>query len=359
MKEHIEPDTHGEARTETFGDESRRDSEPDLIRTGFLEPGATLPLVVRPSGVEVDAAAWAAGHRQFIEAQLLRSGGLLFRGFRVGTPVEFEQFSSAVAPGLLEYGERSSPRTQVSPNVYTSTDYPADQSIFLHNENSYQRVFPQKIFFCCFTPAAKGGETPIADCRKIFARLSPKIRERFIEKKWMYVRNFGDGFGLPWQTVFQTEDREVVERECRRKGIRVEWKDGNRLRVSTVLPAVVRHPRSGDLCWFNHATFFHVTTLDAVLREVLLEEFAEADLPTNTYYGDGSAIEPAVLDELREAYRQETVSFPWQSGDVLLLDNMLTAHGRAPYSGPRKVLVAMSEPTSRDDLGTVGESEGA
>ena len=27
----------------------------------------------------------------------------------------------------------------------------------------------------------------------------------------MYVRNFGDGFGLDWRTVFQTDDRAAVE----------------------------------------------------------------------------------------------------------------------------------------------------
>ena len=165
----------------------------------------------------------------------------------------------------------------------------------------------------------------------------------------MYVRNVGDGLGLPWQTMFQTESPAVVERECLRKGIKVEWKDDQRLRLSTVLPAVVKHPQSGELSWFNHATFFHITTLDPVLRSVLLEEFAEKDLPTNTYYGDGARIEPEVLEELREIYRQQTVSFPYRAGDVMLLDNMLTAHGRAPYSGPRKILVAMADAVDRNN----------
>jgi alpha-ketoglutarate-dependent taurine dioxygenase len=315
-----------------------------------LESGGPLPLVIQPAGADVNIAQWAASNRLYLETQLVSHGGLLFRGFDVNSPFAFEQLCRAVSTELLEYNERSSPRTQVSPNVYTSTDYPANQSIFLHNENSYQCTFPQKIFFFCLTPAETGGETPIADCRRVFQRIRPKVRERFIEKGWMYVRNLGDGFGLPWQTVFQTESPEVVERECLRKGIKVEWKDGQRLRLSTVLPAVVKHPRSGELSWFNHATFFHVTTLDQVLREVLLEEFAEEDLPTNTYYGDGSRIEPGVLDELREAYRQETVSFPYQAGDVMLLDNMLTAHGRAPYSGPRKILVAMADGFDRNDI---------
>ena len=320
-----------------------------LIETGFLAQGNSLPLVVSPNSEAVNITEWAASNREFVETQLVRYGGILFRGFDVSTPTAFQELCRAVSTQLLEYNERSSPRTQVSPNVYTSTDYPPDQSIFLHNENSYQRTFPQKIFFFCLTPAQTGGETPIADCRKIFQRLSPAVRERFIEKKWMYVRNFGDGFGLPWQTVFQTESPEVVERECLRKGIKAEWKDEERLRVSTVLPAVVKHPQSGELSWFNHATFFHVTTLEPVLREVLLEEFAEEDLPTNTYYGDGSRIEPAVLEELREAYRQETIAFPWQAGDVMVLDNMLAAHGRGPYTGARKILVTMADPVEREN----------
>jgi alpha-ketoglutarate-dependent taurine dioxygenase len=308
-----------------------------------------LPLFIEPNPERVDITTWAARNRDFIETQLLHHGGVLFRGFEITTPGAFEQLCRAISTELLEYNERSSPRTQVSPNVYTSTDYPANQSIFLHNENSYQRTFPQKIFFFCLTPAPRGGETPIADCRKVFQRINSKVRERFIEKGWKYVRNVGDGLGLPWQTIFQTQSPEVVERECLRKGIKVEWKDDQRLRLSTVLPAVVKHPQSGELSWFNHATFFHITTLDPVLREVLLEEFAEEDLPTNTYYGDGSRIEPEVLEELREVYRQQTVSFPYRLGDVMLLDNMLTAHGRAPYSGTRKILVAMADAVDRNN----------
>ena len=86
------------------------------------------------------------------------------------------------------------------------------------------------------------------------------------------------------------------------------------------------------------------------MREALLEEFAEGELPANTYYGDGSPIEPEVMEHLREAYRAETVSFPWQKGDLLMLDNMLVAHGRAPYSGAREILVGMAEPVSQEQV---------
>jgi alpha-ketoglutarate-dependent taurine dioxygenase len=164
------------------------------------------------------------------------------------------------------------------------------------------------------------------------------------------VRNYGDGFGLPWQTVYQTEDKAEVEAHCQRSGIELEWKDGNRLRTRAVRNAVARHPDSGELCWFNHATFFHVSTLTPSIREALLEEFSEEDLPTNTYYGDGSPIEPDALDHLRSCYHAETISFPWQVGDLLMLDNMMTAHGRAPFKGERKVLVGMSHLTTWNDV---------
>jgi hypothetical protein len=159
----------------------------------------------------------------------------------------------------------------------------------------------------------------------------------------MYVRNFGDGFGLSWQNAFQTTRRAVVEQYCRNNDIDFEWKANNRLRTRQVRRAVALHPRTRQESWFNHLTFFHVTTLEPVVRDSLLAEFGEEDLPNNTYYGDGTEIEDSVLAELREAYAAEAIMFPWQAGDVLMLDNMLTAHGRSPYVGPRKVAVGMAE----------------
>lgn len=302
-----------------------------------------LPLVVKSAVERLSLSAWAASNRESIEIHLLKHGAILFRNFSVKSENEFEQFIKAVSGEMLEYRERSSPRQRVSGNIYTSTEYPANQSIFLHNENSYQSSWPMKIFFFCAVPAQQGGETPIADCRKVFARLKATTSERFIQDKVMYVRNFGAELGLPWQEVFQTADKAAVEEYCRQSDIMVEWKPGNQLRTRQIREAVARHPLTGEIVWFNHAAFFHVSTLEATTRDDLLAFYREEDLPNNTYYGDGSQIEPAVLDEIREAYRHETVSFPWQASDVLMLDNMLAAHSRAPFVGSRRVLVGMTE----------------
>ena len=323
----------------------------ELVRTRPLAEGQTLPLVVEPAVKGVELRAWTGQHRELVETWLRRHGALLFRGFGLRTPEEFEQLIQAVSGEALEYRERSSPRSFVSGRVYTSTDYPAAHHIFLHNENSYQSRWPMKLFFFAQQPAESGGETPIADCRRVLRRIPQAIRDEFARRGWMYVRNFGDGFGLNWQTVFQTEDRAEVEAYCRRAGIGFEWKDGNRLRTFAVRPAAARHPRTGEEVWFNHATFFHVTTLEPEVRAALTAEFAERELPTNSFYGDGSPIEPEVVEQMRGAYRAEAVVFPWQEGDVMLVDNMLVAHGREPFEGQRRVLVGMSEPISREELG--------
>lgn len=200
-----------------------------------------------------------------------------------------------------------------------------------------------KLWFFCMVPAAKGGATPIADGRRVLELLTREIRERFIDKRVRYVRNYGYGMGLSWQTAFQTTNREEVEQYCRNRSIDYEWSNGDKLRTSQLYDAIVTHPKTGEPVWFEHTAFFHITSVEPALRKSLLAEFNEEHLPFNTYYGDGSPIEDSVLDSLRAAYAQVGVRFSWQKGDVLLIDNMLVSHSREAYEGDRRILVAMAE----------------
>ncbi len=328
----------------------------ELVRSAPLDATAdrAFPLVLEPAPAAAasgfDPVSWAREHRPWLDQRLVEHGALLLRGFGVDSVERFETLVEAAAGSPLSYTERSSPRSQVAGNIYTSTDHPPEREIFLHNEQSYNRVFPRKIAFCCLVEPATQGATPIADSRRVLARLDPAVVRRFAEQGYLYVRNFGAGLGLSWQTAFQTDDREAVEEYGRANEIEIEWLDGGRLRTSQRRPALARHPVSGELTWFNHAAFFHVSSLEPDVREQLTATFAERDLPNNTYWGDGTGFEPEVTAALQDAYRHETVRFDWRAGDVLLLDNMLVAHGREPFTGPRKVVVSMAEPTSWESV---------
>lgn len=331
-----------------FGRRAVSASLEDRVSFGTLD-GPGLPLAT-PAVAGVDLIEWARHNREAIDAHLKTTGAVLFRGFEAGRLDSFETFIRAVSDDVIDYSDHTSPRTKIAPNIHTSTEYPADQTIFLHNENCYQRTWPLKFFLLCVVAPPEGGETPICDCRRVLQKIDPEVLEPFLRKGWMLQRNFGDGFGLPWQEAFYTDDPKAVERYCVESDVQFEWKEGGRLRTRQTRPAVARHPKTGENLWFNHVAFFHVSGLQPSVREALLAEFREEDLPYNTFYGDGTPIEPAVIQHLREVYWAETVSFRWEVGDLLIVDNMLMAHGRYPYSGPRRVLVGMAEPTSWETL---------
>jgi len=318
-------------------------SPTDLVKVTLFQPEQPLPLVIQPAVEGINLVTWVASNRDVIETWLLQHGGILFRNFDITEVAQLEQFIQTISGKLLDYSYRSTPRSQVSGKIYTSTEYPATQSIPLHNEMAYSLSWPMKIWFCCLKSAQHGGETPIADSRRVFQRIDPKIKDKFIKNKVLYVRNYVDKLDLSWEDVFQTKNKLELEQYCQNVGIEFEWKNGNHLRTRQVCQAVATHPKTGETVWFNQAHLFHVSSLNSEVHQTLLSMMEEENIPRNAYYGDGSPIEASVLDEIREIYQQETVVFPWQEGDVLMLDNMLSAHGRKPFIGSRKVVVGMAE----------------
>lgn len=305
-------------------------------------PGRELPVFITPTASGEPLLDALPRLRPQIEAHLRVVGGVLLRGFAVSSVQHFREFAAGFGHALLNYEFASTPRTAVGGGVYTSTEYPAHQWIPLHNEQAYTREWPMKIWFHCVTPSPEGGETPIADSRVIHRRMPANLRERFAPGV-LYVRNYGD-FDVPWQQVFNTTDRHQVEAFCGRAGIRCSWKPDGGLRTEQLCQAIEVHPATGESVWFNQAHLFHVSSLEPEVRESLEELLGTDNLPRNTYFADGSTIPNSMFDEVRAVLAAETVSFRWEAGDVLMLDNMLAAHARAPFKGPRKVVVAMAEP---------------
>jgi len=330
-------------------------SDRDLVKFNYLKNMEGYPLVISPGVDDLNLANWAIAQKELIERELLKHGAILFRGFNSETAEHFSQVVNGLSNEVLEYKERAAARSQVAAKIYTSTAYPADQPIALHHEMSYSHSCPGKIWFYCRKPATKGGRAPIADDRKVIKMLSPTLKKRFLDKGVMYVKNYGEGLDLSWQEAFQTDDRQAVERYCQEANMQCEWRNGGRLRTRAVRHVTVSHPKLGTTVWFNHAHMFHLSNLMPKIREGLLAQFTENDVPRNAFFGDGSAIDDSIMEEVRETYNRAKVSFEWEQGDILLLDNILSSHGREPFEGSRDILVAMTERLRLNTSGSVSE----
>ncbi len=316
-------------------------NDQQLVSFGPLD-GKSLPLVVGPDAEDVDLPSWVQHNRGLVDQLLLQHGVLLFRGFKINSVERFKDFSRSLSDTLDGYDERTSPREHFGDNVFTSTVYPNDQPLLYHNANSYSTFWPMKIWFGCMIRAEKGGCTPLADCRRMMHVLEPGLLEEFSRRGVMYRRNFLSGMGLSWQETFGTQDRAEVAAYCAKEKIECEWVSEHHLRTTQIRQAVQQHPVTGDKVWFNQAALFHISMLKAGVAERFISDFAEEDLPSNAYYGDGGAIGRMELESIVEAYEKSAVRFDWQVGDVALMDNMLVAHARDPFEGERLITVAFS-----------------
>ena len=298
------------------------------------------PLVIRPADSERDLSSFARGHKEALEELLWSHGALLFRGFDVASAGSFSAFADAISRDRIDYLYRSTPRTAVGGMVFTASEYPPDEEIPLHNENAYQRSWPRKLAFCCLEPAASGGETPIADVQRVTASIPSHTLEKFETHGVEYIRHYHQGIDIPWQTVFQTCDKDVAQSYCQQHGIDSEWLEGDVFRTSQVCQGTTTSPATGETIFFNQAHLFHSTSLGERRAQMLRKVLGDR-LPRHARFGDKSEIGIADLEAVRRSFQENSIAFPWCASDVLLLDNMQWAHGRRPYSGSRRVLAVL------------------
>lgn len=304
------------------------------------------PVIVKFTQPDIqEFVNWYNRNKEFIDEQLHDKGAVLLRGVNIDSVEGFEKVMDSISSRFMAYVDGNSPRTKLTSKVYTSTEYDPNYSITLHNELSYTAQWPSRIFFCCTIPAATGGETPIADCRKIFKNMNPELVARIEKHGIKYIRNLngGKGLGPSWQDTFETTDKALVEKFCRESRSEIFWKKDGGLKVVQSSRGIIAHERTGEKVWFNQIDQFHPSHLNKEVYETLMMMYQnEEDLPMYVTFGDGSKVTEDMVKEIRTTVDQHAVKFPWQKGDLLVLDNVLTSHGRMPYSGNRKVLVSMA-----------------
>lgn len=308
-------------------------------RTYFLEHAMNLPLVVSPKVTDLDPIYWAKQRQTWVHTHLTHYGAVLFRGFSIKDSSMFQAFAGNLCQQLFaDYGDLP----KAGDKTYRVTPYPPEKTIFFHNESSHLKRFPGKQFFFCEQPAATGGETPIVDCRKLFLVLDPNLAENLRTRGLTYSRHFIPGIDVSWQEFFRCDDPQKVSKYCDEQGIDYKW-EGDSLITQQSAPAVIRHPVTGDLLLFNQIQLHHSAFLDTQVRVHLNALYQAERFPRQVTFGDGQQIEDQTAEDLAELYWKHAVSFPWQKGDVLMVDNLRIAHARQPFTPPRSMYVAMGD----------------
>jgi alpha-ketoglutarate-dependent taurine dioxygenase len=311
-----------------------------------LQPGRPPLLRAEATG---GAASWAAGHRDALRAVVAEHGCVMVRGLGLRDAAETGAVFSKLATGLMTEKEVFAPRRTYSDGVYSSTKWPPNQPMCMHHELSYTLEFPGLMMFACLSAPTEGGATAVADAPTVLDALPAELTERFEREGWLLTRSYNDEIGASVAEAFGTEDRGAVENYCRANAITFEWQPDGGLRTRQRRSAVVRHPVTGRRCWFNQIAFLNEWTMAPEVREYLMDVYGADGLPFNTRFGNGDPIGEDVVEALNSVYEAHTAREPWQAGDLMLVDNIRTAHSREPFEGPREVLVALADPVRLTD----------
>lgn len=311
------------------------------------EKQTAIPMVVQLDEMTPDAfIAYYRRKKDEIEDQLLQHGAVKFTGVRIDSLQTFQQIVNSISDRFLNYVDGNSPRTKLSDNVYTSTEYDQTQKITMHNELSYSGKWPNKLFFSCLKPAETGGETLLADSSEILEVMDRDIVAEIEARGLTYIRNLhgGMGIGPSWQDTFETDDKSQVEAYCKTYAIDFEWREDDNLRLKQPSKGIIEHRITGKKLWFNQIDQFHPCHLGSQIYEVIkLMCDTEEEFPMYVRFGDGKAIPEDMVARILKRIDQVTIAPLWQKNELLVVDNERVAHGRNFFTGDRKVLVAMSE----------------
>ena len=315
------------------------DSSSTSLPNVDLQPG-------KPPMLRVNAVSgpdrWVTEHRKALRALVAQHGTLLVRGLGLRDKAETEAVFRQLG-NLMTETEAFAPRQRYAQGVYSSSKWPSNQPMCMHHELSYTLQPPGLMLFACLIAPTIGGATPVADSPTVLNALAADLVERFERLGWLLIRNFNDDIGASFAEAFGTDDRHAVESYCRAKAIDFEWQGADALRTCQRRSAVVPHPVTGQRCWFNQIAFLNEWTIDPEVREYLVDLFGEDGLPFNTRFGNGDPIGADIVKLINEVYEANSAREPWEAGDLMLVDNVRTAHAREPFEGSREVLVGMAD----------------
>jgi alpha-ketoglutarate-dependent taurine dioxygenase len=319
----------------------------ESVRMWTLDGGRPLFITPRNGALQFkdEFLAWAKSRRSALDDLILMRGAVVLRGFPLATAQDFDDFVALFPTYEPGYVGGRSPRAAVAGKVMEATRYAADRKLSLHQEMAYLRDYPARIAFFCKKPAEQGGETIIGDMKEFTRRLPADLVDQLERHGIRNVRNYAPAGsstkivatsdGKAWDESFGTRERADVEAICASMGLEPIWHDDGYLTVVNDTEAFATHPVTGDRIYRNilHAHYIY--------KDQPGQRPRSAQSGSGCLFGNGLEPSRETAQMLLAAFDDMTVCWKWEAGDIMLLDNLLVAHGRNPYVGERETLVAL------------------
>jgi alpha-ketoglutarate-dependent taurine dioxygenase len=306
--------------------------------------GVSFPLALvcqTPNAAPGAAAAWVQGRRAELETQLAAHGAILFRGFPLATPLDFDAFIAAFGYPNFPYQDSLSNavRTNFTERVFSANEAPANVTIYFHHEMAQTPIYPSKLLFFCEQAAETGGATPLCRSDVLYERLAERCPEflRHCEEKGLRYTNVmpsqndpASGVGRSWQSTFRRDTRAGAEARMRELGYTWEWLDDGCLRATTPRMQAVREVAPGRKTFFNQLIAAFKGWKDS-----------RNDPSKAITLGDGTPLDREAVMQAADIAEELAFDVPWQNGDVALIDNYTVMHARRTFTGRRKILASL------------------
>ena len=309
-------------------------------------------------------------HHVEIIKQLNQNGAFLFRGYSCQDAAYFSKAIELCGlGGRCDTSDYELPRTLLPNNIYTSSDLPAHISLPLHHEKPRSINPPNHIYFCCVTPAQKGGGTVFANAEAIWLDISQIIEHGVIYQQFFHGKSIkhyllkkmlGNNSSRRWSEYFCTDEKMLVEKKLTRDEISWEWvNNGKDLILSRKFPGVLNHPINHKPVWFNSSPYlnYYTNLIYGDLNTLRFDKYVASryliskdKFPMVCHYGNGRAFSPDEIMEINRAIHAHTCVLNWQKGDFMIVDNFTFMHGKQPHEGNRLLYSCMTSLNSTDKL---------
>ena len=252
------------------------------------------------------------------------AGALQLSGYASSTDSFFD-YTEKLGLSFIDYRGGAFQREEVNrkSTLMTVTGHKRGFPIPLHGELYYQRSQPDLLCFYCVSSALLGGATTIANAREVYELLPASTKKFFEDHPVKYIRRMPPS---EWNKVYKTTDQEEVAGFCEELGMTHEFDSNGFLTTEYVASAF--YQREDSKAFLNN-----------ILPNYYIQKLGRNEAGVLTH--DNKEIPAEIIKSVEKVLKAQTLKVRLRPGEILIVNNRSTLHGRRSFVGKRQIYLRM------------------